>query len=96
MAGYTVDVDALRDLRTKMQTYLTHCEHSLSRVESLIGQVSQSWDGAASEAYQRRHREWVQAMHDMRTALDDFTAWSAEAEDAYRSVMAMNLRMAGK
>ena len=33
---------------------------------------------------------------DMRTALADFTAWSTQAEDAYRTVMAMNLRMAGK
>lgn len=68
----------------------------MSRVESLIGQVSQSWDGAAAEAYEARHRNWVRSAHDMRTALADFTAWSTQAEDAYRTVMAMNLRMAGK
>lgn len=96
MAGYTVDVDALDNLRTLMQSYLSQCENSLSRVESLIGQVSQSWDGAASAAYQQRHRDWVQAMRDMHAALNDFAAWSTEAEDTYRTVMAMNLRMAGK
>lgn len=96
MTGYTVDVDALNKLRSKMQAYLAHCETSLSRVESLIGQVSQSWDGAAAEAYEARHRNWVRSAHDMRTALADFTAWSTQAEDAYRTVMAMNLRMAGK
>lgn len=96
MTGYTVDVDALNELRSKMQAYLSHCETSLSRVESLIGQVSQSWDGAAAEAYEARHRDWVRSAHDMRTALADFTAWSTQAEDAYRTVMAMNLRMAGQ
>ncbi|MEN4448314.1 MULTISPECIES: WXG100 family type VII secretion target [Mycobacteriaceae] len=96
MTGYTVDVDALNELRSKMQAYLAHCETSLSRVESLIGQVSQSWDGAAAEAYEARHRDWVRSAHDMRTALADFTAWSTQAEDAYRTVMAMNLRMAGQ
>ena len=79
-----------------MQAYRAHCETSLSRVESLIGQVSQSWDGAAAEAYEARHRDWVRSAHDMRTALDDVAAWSTEAEDAYRTVMAMKLRMAGK
>ena len=74
MTGYTVDVDALNELRSKMQAYLAHCETSLSRVESLIGQVSQSWDGAAAEAYEARHRNWVRSAHDMRTALADFTA----------------------
>lgn len=96
MTGYTVDVDALNELRSKMQAYLALCETSLSRVESLIGQVSQSWDGAAAEAYEARHRDWVRSAHDMRTALADFTAWSTQAEDAYRTVMAMNLRMAGQ
>lgn len=79
-----------------MQTYLARCESSLNRVESLIGQVSQSWDGAAAQAYESRHWDWVQAAHDMRTALADFTAWSTQAEDAYRTVMAMNQRMAGQ
>ena len=57
---------------------------------------SREWDGAAAEAYEARHRDWVQSAHDMRTELEDFTAWSAQAEDAYRTVMAMNLRMAGQ
>ncbi len=96
VAGYSVDVDALNELRSKMQAYLAHCESSLSRVESLIEQVSQSWDGAAAQAYESRHRDWVQAAHDMRIALADFTDWSTQAEDAYRTVMAMNLRMAGQ
>lgn len=96
MAGYVVDVDALDELRSKLQAYLTHSENALHRVESLIGQVAGSWDGTASETYQRRHREWVQVLREMHTALDDFTAWSAEGEDAYRTVMAMNLRMAGQ
>ncbi|MCV7100897.1 MULTISPECIES: WXG100 family type VII secretion target [Mycobacterium] len=95
MTGYTVDVDALDALQSQMQRYLTKCTESLERVESLIGVVSKSWDGTAAAAYQQRHRQWVDALGEMKESLDEFKAWSATAEDAYRTVMAMNLRMAG-
>jgi len=94
MAGYTVDVDALRELQDTMQQYLTQCREGLDRVESLIGTVSASWDGTAAAAYEQRHREWVAALTEMAESLDEFAAWSSAAEDAYRSAMATNLRMA--
>jgi len=96
MVDYAVDVDALDELRSQMQSYVAQCESALHRVEELIARVAESWDGTAAAAYQTRHRNWVQALQDMHATLDDFAEWSAEAEDAYRTVMAMNLRMAGR
>lgn len=96
MNGYAVDVDALDELGSQMQRYLTLCTHSLERVEDLIGRVSQSWDGTAAAAYQQRHRQWVAALGEMQQSLDEFKAWSTSAEDAYRTAMAANLRMAGE
>lgn len=94
MAGYTVDVDALNELQTQMQQYLTKATDSLSRVESLIARVSADWDGTAAEGYQQRHHQWVEGLREMSESLDEFKAWSVTAEDAYRTVMATNLRMA--
>ncbi|MBS9534036.1 WXG100 family type VII secretion target [Mycobacterium sp. M1] len=96
MSGYTVDVEALSELGLQMQRYLNVCAQSLERVEDLIERVSASWDGTAATAYQQRHRQWIEALGAMRQSLDEFKGWSANAEDAYRSVMAMNLRMAGE
>jgi hypothetical protein len=42
----------------------------------------------------QRHGEWVAALGEMNESLTEFKAWSAAAEDAYRTVMATNLRMA--
>jgi WXG100 family type VII secretion target len=95
MAGYTVDVDALRELQNRMQQYLTQCREGLDRVESLIGTVSASWDGTAAAAYEQRHREWIAALGEMSESLNEFSEWSSAAEDAYRAAMAANLRMAG-
>jgi len=92
--GYTVDVEALNELQSQMQHFLTQATDNLHRVESLIGQVSASWDGTAAEAYQQRHGEWVAALREMNESLTEFKAWSAAAEEAYRTVMATNLRMA--
>ncbi|OKH74601.1 hypothetical protein EB73_04895 [Mycobacterium sp. SWH-M3] len=94
MAGYTVDVDALHDLQEQMQHFLTKSTEHLARVEGLIGKVSADWDGAAAAAYQQRHREWVDALREMGESLTDFRAWSSEAEQVYREVMEINLRMA--
>lgn len=94
MAGYTVDVDALHDLQEQMQHFLTKSTENLARVEGLIGKVSADWDGAAAAAYQQRHREWVDALREMGESLSDFRTWSSEAEQAYREVMEINLRMA--
>ena len=94
MGRYTVDVDALHELQTHMQDYLATATEGLSRVEALIADVSADWDGTAAEAYQTRHRRWVAALRDMTESLNEFSAWSAAAGDAYRTVMATNLRMA--
>jgi WXG100 family type VII secretion target len=94
MAGYTVDVDALNELQAQMQRYLAKATDSLSQVEGLIARVSADWDGTAAEAYQQRHRQWVEGLREMSESLEEFKAWSAAAEDAYRTVMATNLRMA--
>jgi WXG100 family type VII secretion target len=94
MSGYAVDVDTLNDLQSEMQHFLNKATEALDRVESLIGRVAASWDGTAAEAYQQRHRQWADALREMNESLTDFKAWSAAAEDAYRTVMATNLRMA--
>lgn len=94
MAGYTVDVDALHDLQQQMQHFLDKASDNLARVEGLIHQVSQDWDGTAAAAYQQRHREWVAGLREMNESLADLRAWSNEAEQAYREVMEINLRMA--
>ncbi|MGV0738213.1 WXG100 family type VII secretion target [Mycobacterium syngnathidarum] len=94
MAGYTVDVDALHDLQQQMQHFLNRATEHLARVEGLISQVSADWDGTAAAAYQQRHREWVDALREMSESLGDFRIWSSEAEQAYREVMEINLRMA--
>ncbi|MBP2455137.1 WXG100 family type VII secretion target [Mycolicibacterium lutetiense] len=94
MAGYTVDVDALHDLQEQMQHFLTRATESLAHVEGLIAQVCADWDGTAAAAYQRRHREWVDALRDMNDSIADFRAWTGAAEEGYREVMEINLRMA--
>jgi len=95
LAGYTVDVDALNELQSQMEHCIRQCTDNLCRVESLIGRVSASWDGAAAAAYQERHRQWAESLREMNESLDEFKAWTAAAETAYRTAMAMNLRMAG-
>lgn len=95
MSGYTVDVDALNELQAKMAQFVTHATDSLSRVEGLIGQVAADWDGAAAQAYQQRHQRWAEALREMNVSVDDFKQWTAQAEQAYRTAMAINLRMAG-
>ncbi len=95
MAGYSVDVEALGDLQERMARYLALCADNLTRVQQLIGAVSASWDGTASNAYQQRHNQWIAALKDMNESLQEFKSWSADSEEAYRAVMAMNLRMAG-
>ncbi len=94
VAGYTVDVDALQDLQEQMQHFLAKASESLSLVEGLIARVSEDWDGTAAVAYQRRHGEWVDALRDMHDSLTDFRAWTSAAEEGYREVMEINLRMA--
>lgn len=94
MAGYTVDVDALNDLQSQMQQFLEKATDSLDRVEAQITRVAADWDGAAAQAYQQRHRRWVAALQEMNESVTEFKAWSGAAEEAYRTVMATNLRMA--
>ena len=94
MRGYTVDVDALNDLQQQMQHFLVRATENLVRVESLIESVSADWDGAAASAYQKRHCAWASALREIHETLADFTAWSHDAEQAYREVMEINLRMA--
>lgn len=94
MTGYTVDVDALHDLQEQMQHFLTQAAENLVLVEGLIAQVCEDWDGTAAAAYQRRHREWVEALRDMNDSITDFRTWTCEAEQGYREVMEINLRMA--
>jgi WXG100 family type VII secretion target len=94
VAGYTVDVDALNELQSQMQHFLDLATDRLHRVESLIQRVSAAWDGPAAEAYQQRHQHWVDAVREMNESLESLKAWSAAAEDAYRTAMATNLRMA--
>lgn len=96
MAGYSVDVDALNELQSQMQQFLHLCTERLTRVEHLIGAVSSAWDGTAAAAYQQRHSEWVAALREMSEAVNEFDGWASASEDAYRTVMAMNLRMAGQ
>lgn len=96
MAGYTVDVDALNQLGEALRRFVAESQGKLSDVEHLIGTVSASWDGIAATAYEQRHRQWVDALREMTEALHEFEAWAADAEEAYRTVMTMNMRMAGQ
>lgn len=92
--GYTVDVDALSELQSRMTQFVTHASDSLSRVESLIGLVCADWDGAAAQAYQQRHQRWADALRELNANVNDFKEWTARAEQAYRTAMETNLRMA--
>lgn len=96
MAGYTVDVDTLNQLSEALRRFVTESQDKRVDVEHLIGTVSASWDGVAAAAYEQRHRQWTDALHEMTTALREFESWTTDAEEAYRSVMAMNMRMTGR
>jgi WXG100 family type VII secretion target len=91
---YEVDVEVLDDVERQMQSYICVVEESLSRVESVIATVSGSWDGAGGAAYQARHRQWVEALAEMKEQLAGIRTWSSDAAKAYRNAVATNLRMA--
>lgn len=96
MAGYTVDVEELGVLGEALRRFVTESQHKLIDVEHLIATVSASWDGVAAAAYEERHRQWADALREMTAALHEFESWATDAEEAYRTVMAMNMRMAGQ
>lgn len=96
MAEYSVDVEALARLEQHMADYVRLVSDKLEEVESVIASISGAWDGTASEAYRRRHRDWLRALGEMREQVDDLREWSAQTRQTYKYVMDANVRMAGQ
>lgn len=94
MTPYTVDVDQLADLQSQMKNFLTLATQRHADVGAVAESIRSSWDSDAAQSFDRRYREWGEALRDMNTVLDDLSLWVSEAETIYRDVMARNVRLA--
>lgn len=94
MNGYIVDVDALATAQQQMRQFHTLASNKLREVEAIAERVKASWNGMGANAYDQKHRDWVEWLDEMNEALLDLAAWVDTADDAYRTAMATNVRMA--
>jgi WXG100 family type VII secretion target len=94
MNGYTVDVDALQAVEDQMRQFHTLASDKLREVEGIAVRVGGAWEGYGANSYEQKHREWVAWLGEMNEALVDLADWIKTADEAYRTTMATNLRMA--
>ncbi len=94
MNGYIVDVDALATVHQQMRQFHTLASEKLRQVEAVAARVTSVWEGLGANGYQQRHHDWAGWLGEMNEVLLDLAAWIDTADEAYRTAMATNVRMA--
>lgn len=95
---YTFDADELDQLEADVKRWVTLAAESLATVEKVISELSDStvWSGEANDAYQARHRDWLEKLKELRENASDMASWAHTASQAYRKVIATNIAMLGQ
>lgn len=83
----------LNGLADKIERTATEVEHELDDLESQIRLLTETWTGAASEAFQEVVTRWLAAAADLRQSLRRLAAIVRTTHANYHSALTTNLRM---
>ncbi|MFE1595346.1 WXG100 family type VII secretion target [Nocardia sp. NPDC058705] len=80
--AFSVDLDQLDQLTTRMRGYLTAVADVLTALDAKAKEVDDNWSGAVAAAYNEAHTEWRAGVTDMQ---DGLTALESAAKTAHQS-----------
>lgn len=85
MANIRIDTDGLQNNITSMRSYSSELDSLIAQTEALLGQISSSWEGAASTAYVAAMRDRLEKAREMKGVLEEFTSYMEEAKSKFSS-----------
>ncbi|MHA3703432.1 WXG100 family type VII secretion target [Jatrophihabitans sp. YIM 134969] len=95
MTTYRVDLDALDDTITFMQSTSDTVAAELAALDAHIAQLHDVWSGDAAGAQWAAHQEWSAGAAEMRAALDAMREAARTAHTNYSNAVAANQQMWG-
>ena len=93
MTRFAVDLDALDETVTFMQTTSDAIATELSALDARIAALHDVWTGEAAAAQRAAHQEWTRGATEMREALDAMRVAARTAHTNYSNAVTANQQM---
>ncbi|OBG80391.1 MULTISPECIES: WXG100 family type VII secretion target [unclassified Mycobacterium] len=93
MSRYSVDLDRLQEFADRLAAFNSSAEHVAGEAEQQVAVLHSSWTGDAADAHRRYHTEWMDAVSQMREALNALRTKIASAHRDYSGTVAHNVAM---
>ncbi|WP_370010975.1 WXG100 family type VII secretion target [Nocardia cyriacigeorgica] len=93
---YTVDLNELENITSRVRGYQAFLTDGLAELETRIEGLKSSWSGVAANAFADAHRDWSAAVADMAEGLRALETTAVRAHTSYSAVSATNLKMVGR
>ncbi|MGH3970947.1 MAG: WXG100 family type VII secretion target [Mycobacterium sp.] len=91
--AFRVDPQALADAMQRMTEFARYAESMLTEIDSLVGDLHQTWTGHGAAAHAEAHRHWARGEAMMREALTRLRSAGATAHRNYTGAMSTNVAM---
>jgi WXG100 family type VII secretion target len=88
-----VDPQALADAVQRMTEFARYAESMLTEIDSLVGDLHETWTGDGAAAHAEAHRHWARGEAMMREALTRLRSAGVTAHRNYTGAMSTNLAM---
>ena len=85
MASIKIDFSSLEKNASDMNSYITQLQTLNTQLDSLIVQVSESWEGTACEAYIAKMQERSRKAKEMIEVLTAFRTYMTQTVQQFRS-----------
>ncbi len=93
MTIYSVDLDELDAVITRMAKFDTALDEHLSKLDARINRLHKTWTGDAAVAQKAEHDKWMQAAREMRHAMATMRSAGKTAHANYSRAFAANVGM---
>ena len=93
---YTVDLDHLDDVATRLRGVTEFIEGHLNELESRLAALHLTWTGTTAINHAEAHRKWELGARDVRDGLVGMQDALKLAREGYQSAIDANLRMLGR
>jgi WXG100 family type VII secretion target len=93
MTIYSVDLDELDAVITRMGKFDAALDEHMNKLDARIARLHKTWSGEAAVAQKAEHDKWMQAAREMRQAMATMRSAGKTAHGNYTRAIAANVDM---
>ncbi|GGN94010.1 WXG100 family type VII secretion target [Nocardia rhizosphaerihabitans] len=93
---YRVNLTDLDDAVAQINALKTFLEESLDEIDERVNTMRADWSGAASDAYDTAHVQWLTSARTAADGIEKMRAAARAAHDSYTATIVANRTLLGR